>query len=256
MSTHHPPSSFAAPAGAVVSLSDPALPDLAAPDPAALPHPRHDGWSAARQVAFLRALAATHNVSHAARSVGMSRQSAYKLRARLRGEPFDLAWAEAFQCCFDALAHAAMERALNGVEVPHYYKGELVGTSRRFDERLTLGLLAMRNDLRPPSRPSWHPASGFEWGEFAALLERVEDGPETWEEEREAEREALYAELEEEEEDDEVESDDAGEGPDEDNALDPDLGDKTGDDPPETPPPHRHPEPDPPNPRIPGLRAL
>jgi len=41
---------------------------------------------------FLRQLAATHSVSAAARSVGMSRQSAYKLRDRLKGEPFDIAW--------------------------------------------------------------------------------------------------------------------------------------------------------------------
>jgi hypothetical protein len=42
--------------------------------------------------AFLRELAATQSVSQAARSVGMGRQSAYKLRKRLAGQPFDQAW--------------------------------------------------------------------------------------------------------------------------------------------------------------------
>ena len=45
--------------------------------------PRHHEWTAVRMVAFLRELAATLSVSRAARSVGMSRQSAYKLRRRL-----------------------------------------------------------------------------------------------------------------------------------------------------------------------------
>lgn len=156
----------------------------AAPDITVLaagpPSDRHDGWTQQRQADFLRALAETHSVSAAARMVGMTRQSAYKLRARLRGEPFDLAWDAAFQSCFDALAEAAMDRALNGVEVPHYHKGELIGTSRRFDERLTVSLLGMRgNFLRPPA-PMRHPSSAYEPDDFRGLVDRVERGPEMW----------------------------------------------------------------------------
>ena len=67
-----------------------------------------------------------------------------------------------------------MERALNGVEVPHYHKGELVGTSRRFDERLTVSLLGMRgNFLRPPA-PMRHPSSAYEPDDSRGLVERVE----------------------------------------------------------------------------------
>jgi molybdenum-dependent DNA-binding transcriptional regulator ModE len=90
---------------------------------------------------FLKHLGASHSVAAAARSVGMSRQSAYRLRNRLKGSTFDLAWEATYRHAFDQLAQAALERALNGVEVPHYHKGELVGTSRRYDERLTLALL-------------------------------------------------------------------------------------------------------------------
>jgi len=149
--------------------------------PPARPGARHDGWTSAKQAAFLRALAETHSVAGAARSVGMTRQSAYKLRARLQGQPFDLAWDAAFQCAFDALAESAMERALNGVEVPHFHKGELVGTSRRYDERLTVALLTMRSTfLRAPAAP-FHPAGNYEPEDFRGLLERVEQGPECWE---------------------------------------------------------------------------
>lgn len=141
---------------------------------------RADGWTRQRQVQFLRELAATHSVSAAARAVGMSRQSAYQLRARLRGEPFDLAWDAAFQSCFDGLAEAAVERAANGVEVPHYHKGELVGTSRRYDERLTVALLTMRDSLRRSPAPAWHPSSAYGSHNFGALIARVGKGPETW----------------------------------------------------------------------------
>jgi hypothetical protein len=156
---------------------------------------RHDGWTTARQIAFLETLAATHSVSEAARVAGMSRQSAYALRARLKGEPFDLAWAAAFRCRFDALAEAALDRAINGVEVQHHYHGELVATSRRYDTRLTLALLAMRGSFAPSKLSPSHPASVYEPEDFGALLERVEHGPETWAEEIAAEREAHYAEV-------------------------------------------------------------
>ena len=155
------------------------------------PATRHDGWTTQRQATFLRELAASHSVKKAAKAAGMSRQSAYGLRARLKGEPFDLAWNAALRCRFDALAEAAMDRALNGVEVPHFYKGELVGTSRRYDERLTVALLAMQERFRGPHRYSTHPAVKFEAQDFGPLLERVENGPETW-------RDEILAEIEQE----------------------------------------------------------
>lgn len=156
------------------SLPAPAGP----PDIPALAEPARDArWTRERQAEFLRELAATHNVALAARAVGMSRQSAYKLRARLKGQPFDRAWAMAFGCAFDALAQAAVERALDGVEVPHFHKGELVGTSRRFDERLTLALLTSRAVLeRVPPVPSHAVGSR----DLPGMIERVAEGPETW----------------------------------------------------------------------------
>jgi hypothetical protein len=57
--------------------------------------PRDHEWSPAKKAAFLRALAATQSVSRAARAVGMGRQSAYKLKRRLAGQPFDVAWEQA-----------------------------------------------------------------------------------------------------------------------------------------------------------------
>ena len=164
------------------------------------PATRHDGWTTERQSTFLRELAASHSVKKAAKAAGMSRQSAYGLRARLKGEPFDLAWNAALRCRFDALAEAAMDRALNGVEVPHYHKGELVGTSRRYDERLTVALLAMQERFRGTPVLSSHPAAMFAADDFGKLVERVETGPETWREEQLALANYMLADLEEEEE--------------------------------------------------------
>lgn len=42
--------------------------------------PRHNEWTRAKMAAFRRELAASQSVAQAARSVGMGRQSAYKLR--------------------------------------------------------------------------------------------------------------------------------------------------------------------------------
>lgn len=162
----------------------PAPPPVApTPAPPAVPAPpaqRRDGWTPERQVAFLEALAETHNIAAAAQSVGMTRQSAYKLRVRLRGEPFDLAWDAAFQTRFDTLAEVAMERAINGIEVPHFHKGELVHTSRRFDERLTVALLAQRAAPRRTHSSRHHPASQFGQEDFRKLVTRVGHGPATW----------------------------------------------------------------------------
>ena len=189
MSKHPDPESFAVGEAEPLSEASANLPAPAAlPAAPATPATDPARWTREKQVAFLGALASSHNVSAAARSVGMSRQSAYRLRARLRGEPFDLAWDAAFQCCFDGLAEAALERAMHRVEVPHYHKGELVGTSRRFDERLTVALLAMRESFLRPPPPHWHTFSAYEADDFRGLLDRVERGPDTWEEERERER--------------------------------------------------------------------
>lgn len=124
--------------------------------------------------AFLRALATTHSVSEAARSVGMSRQSAYKLRARLKGKPFDLAWDAAFHQSYQNLPYAALDRALNGIEVPHYYKGELIGTSRRFDERLTVALLKLAGNPKAIEVGCYPDATARQGERFRDLLACIE----------------------------------------------------------------------------------
>lgn len=156
------------------------LPDL----PEYAPPPREDRWNRFKMAQFLRHLAATHSVAGAAKAVGMSRQSAYKMRARLKGEPFDIAWETAFRHGYDNLAHAALDRALNGVEVPHYHAGKLVGTSRRYDERLMVALLAMRSRTGAPLMGRYGAAAEYHSERWDALLNRVETGNPLWQFER------------------------------------------------------------------------
>lgn len=137
---------------------------------------RHDGWTLPKQVAFLRALSATHSVHEAARSVGCSRQSAYRLRSRLKGKPFDLAWEVAYHHSFDVLAHAALDRAINGVERPVFYKGEQVGSYRRFDEGLTVALLRSRTMEGNPVFGRLKPMAERHARDFESLLAKVEAG--------------------------------------------------------------------------------
>lgn len=138
--------------------------------------PRHDAWSREKMAAFLRELAATQSVAEAARAVGMSRQSAYNLRNRLRQTPFDLGWEVALEMGFHQLAHTLMDRAVNGVEEQRFYHGELVGTVRKFDNRL--GQWLLDNPWRVGRAQV---AREYSSAAFDRLLERIEVASLDWE---------------------------------------------------------------------------
>jgi hypothetical protein len=121
--------------------SKPNLPIQFTPIPV---RPRHDGWTAERQIAFIEKLADCGSVSAAAKHVGMSRESARKLRWRPCGRAFRDAWDAALDCGYAEVEEAAMERSRNGVARPVFYKGEQVGEWRYYDERLTMFLLRFR----------------------------------------------------------------------------------------------------------------
>jgi hypothetical protein len=161
--------------------------DQPPPPPPPVPRVRReDRWDKPKMTEFLRQLAATHSVSAAARTVGMSRESAHRLRNRLKGQPFDIAWEAAFRQGFDQLAHAALEMAIEGEEVPHYHGGELVGTHRKRSTQLILGLLRMRNRMGAPMLGRYGAAAEY-WSEnWDRMLQRIETGGVTWNDEREA----------------------------------------------------------------------
>lgn len=96
-----------------------------------LKKPRKDGWSPAKQRAFIEALADTGSVATAAQSVGMTDRSAQMLRRSPGAESFDRAWAAAINAASTKLMDEAFERALVGSDEPVFDReGNCVG--RRF----------------------------------------------------------------------------------------------------------------------------
>jgi hypothetical protein len=97
---------------------------------------------------FIETLAACGCVADAARAVGMSETSAYRLRNRSDALAFRIAWRAALDAGVERLADAAFSRALNGVPRPIFRGAEQVGEYRHFDERLTMFLLRYRDPVR------------------------------------------------------------------------------------------------------------
>jgi len=119
--------------------------------------PRHDGWTVERQTAFLKALANCGCVTHAARSVGLSRESAYQLYHRQGAAAFRRGWEAALDCSVRLLEDEAWSRATRGVARPIFYQGEQVGEYRHFDEKLTMFLLRFRRPHRYGAIPAVPP---------------------------------------------------------------------------------------------------
>ena len=109
-----------------------------------------DGWTPDRKVRFLDHLAASGKVHVSAARVGMSREAAYRLRRR---DPLVArAWDAALMQAREGHAEVLADRALEGVEEDVWYRGEVVGTRRKFDNRLLLAHMA-RLDKIAEARP-------------------------------------------------------------------------------------------------------
>jgi hypothetical protein len=103
--------------------------------------PRADGWTPAAIRTFLGALARNGSVADAARAAGMSRQSAYALRARPGGHAFDVAWTELQRLARRPADDGFMSRALHGYLEPIIRDGWVWGERHRFDNRCTMAAL-------------------------------------------------------------------------------------------------------------------
>lgn len=104
---------------------------------------RHDGWTPARQKAFIGALADTGSVSRAARYVNMSPEGAYYLRRRPGSESFRRAWEAALDLGVQRLKDIAYESAIDGQLSPVFVGGKLKGFRRIRNDRLLIFCLRM-----------------------------------------------------------------------------------------------------------------
>jgi hypothetical protein len=110
-------------------------------NPVPLARTRHDGWTPAKQRAFVERLAECGVVSAAASAVGMTARSAYKLRARPDAASFAAAWDEAAARGRQRALFTAYDRAVNGHAQPIFYRGLQVGERRVYSDRLLIALL-------------------------------------------------------------------------------------------------------------------
>lgn len=103
---------------------------------------RADGWSPEKQRLFIEALADCGSVANAARMVGMSETSCYKLRRSPGAEGFDRAWSVAIGTASKKLIDAAFERALIGSDEPVFDRdGRHVGRRLRQSDKMLMFLL-------------------------------------------------------------------------------------------------------------------
>jgi hypothetical protein len=113
---------------------------------------RHDGWTAERQKWFVLRLALGGCVSVAARGVGMTRKSAYRLRDRPGARSFAAAWDRAQGWGRDRTVDVGLERSLYGERMPIVRNGRVVGEIHRHDNRLAMAVLNAL-DRRAAARP-------------------------------------------------------------------------------------------------------
>ena len=125
---------------------------------------RADGWSEARQCGFLAELYLTGSVTAAARAIGMTRASAYRLRARAGAESFAHAWDRVLtppgsgRCSgpkedFRKVTNLTLNQRLEtGLVQPLLYRGRMTAIRRKPDDSALFRLLR-RMDAAPD--PYW-----------------------------------------------------------------------------------------------------
>lgn len=111
---------------------------------------RNDGWTPMRQADFLGRLAETGSVTAAARHVGMTRESAYRLRSKPGAASFAAAWDSLFagakprpKVTDSLLRH----RALYGTLKPVMRSGKHVATRHGPDNQAFLSLYRQSSPL-------------------------------------------------------------------------------------------------------------
>lgn len=95
---------------------------------------------------FLVLFRQTQNVAASAEACDFSRQSAYDRRER--DPEFRRRWDQAYESATDDLEHSTFEKARDGWNEPVFYKGDEVGTVRKFSPTLMMTMLERRRRER------------------------------------------------------------------------------------------------------------
>lgn len=139
---------------------------------------RHDGWTPEKKRLFLERFAECGILVEACEAAGMSARAAYNLRDR---DPLFAAGLDA--ACVKArapLADEAYSRARNGVVERIYKDGIVVAERHRYDNRLTMSVLARLDSRidRAEEKGAAHLALVERWDDYldAVSEDRREDG--------------------------------------------------------------------------------
>ena len=155
---------------------------------------RRNGWTPEAQRAFIDALSRCGCISRAARAVGKTPKSAYRLLEAEGAESFAEAWDQAIARGIDALRWDALDRSLHGAWVPVVRRGKIVSFEHRRSDRLAIALLSGRkaavadNRERASSRRKYRMKLAEEkkrkaeaqkqaeaiWAEHQAVLDAIE----------------------------------------------------------------------------------
>ncbi len=123
---------------------------------------RKDGWTVERQCLFLGHLYLTGNIATAARAVGMSRESAHRLRHRPEALGFAHAWDTVLAAPGDGRLAAPrtdwrkitladlQQRVETGLVAPLIHGGRVCAIRRKPDNSALLRLLRRYDALCPP----------------------------------------------------------------------------------------------------------
>ncbi|MEP6344717.1 MAG: hypothetical protein ABJ082_02760 [Parasphingorhabdus sp.] len=115
---------------------------------------RVDGWSPVRQAEFIGLLAQTRCVKKAAALVGMSRDSAYRLRRKPGAEEFVAAWDMIMGVPVGQRRKVTLETLFQRIQQGSYRPvlrgGRYVGTVRKADNSALLTLLGRLDRMLPP----------------------------------------------------------------------------------------------------------
>lgn len=134
------------------------------------PATRIDGWTPFARRLFLATLGECGKVATACSYTGMTRQSAYALRAR---DPlFAAGWDAACEMARMPLADALYERALDGYEEVITRDDGRTVTRHRFDSRLSIAVLNRldRHSERATEQGSRHLSALARWDDFIVAI--------------------------------------------------------------------------------------
>lgn len=103
--------------------------------------PRADGWTTAKQLAFVRWLGDLGSVAEAAAMVGMSTAGAYRLRKRAGAASFATAWDGALLHAGEDLMARSIRRAVDGTAIPVIRGRRITRVRRVYDDGLLMKLI-------------------------------------------------------------------------------------------------------------------